>query len=269
MKNRINLDGFLFKNKERVIKKINYFKKLGKEKIHIVFDFDRTLIKGKNQKGQRITVWDAIEKFVPKEQQKESIRLYKKYKPLEMKQKLSLKQTIEWWEWNLNIFKGIKSSEIKKASCMIQTRAFVKEFFTLCDKKKIPTIIISASVKNIIDLWCQREKIKPTKILSTELTFFNGRVSGWEKKTLIHSLNKKEKGHKEIKKIKLTRPGTILIGDSLDDVPMVEGDKNVIRIAIYDTKHGDNGNFDEFINQFDLVFKGNNFRPMLKILNLF
>ena len=205
MKNRINLDGFLFKNKERVIKKINYFKKLGKEKIHIVFDFDRTLIKGKNQKGQRITVWDAIEKFVPKEQQKESIRLYKKYKPLEMKRRLSLKQAIEWWEWNLNIFKGIKSSEIKKASCIIQTRAFVKEFFTLCDKKKIPTIIISASVKNIIDLWCQREKIKPTKILSTELTLFNGRVSGWEKKTLIHSLNKKEKGHKEIKKNKINK----------------------------------------------------------------
>ena len=269
METQINLNNFLFRSKEKVTQKINSFKKSGKDKIHIVLDFDRTLVRGKNQKGKNITVWDAMEKFVPKELQMESIKLYKKYRSLEMKRKLSEKQAIKWWEWNLNIFKCIKSSEIKKASYIIQTRPFVKEFFILCKKKKIPTIIISASVKNIIDLWCQREKIKPTKILSTELTFFNGRVSGWEKKTLIHSLNKKEKGHKEIKKIKLKRPKTILIGDSLDDVYMVKGDKNVIRIAIYDTKHGYKGNLEEFINQFDLVFKGNNFRPMLKILNLF
>jgi HAD superfamily phosphoserine phosphatase-like hydrolase len=269
MKTQINLNEFLFKSKERVTQKINSFKKSGKEKIHIVLDFDKTLVMGKNQKGENITVWDAIEKFVSKELQMKSIRLYKKYRPLEMKRKLSEKQAIKWWEWNLNIFKGIKSSEIEKASHIIETRPFVKEFFILCKKKKIPTIIISASVKNIIDLWCQREKIKPTKVLSTELFFHNGRVSGWKRETLIHSLNKREKGHKEIKKIKVKRPKTILIGDSLDDVYMVEGDKNVIRIAIYDTKDSYKGNLKEFINQFDLVFKGNNFRPMLKILNLF
>jgi HAD superfamily hydrolase (TIGR01544 family) len=271
MKNKsLIFNKFLVKNKKAVIEKITSFQRQGRDKIHIVLDFDRTLVRGKNQKGKNITVWDAIEKFVPKELQMESIRLYKKYRPLEIKRKLSEKQAIKWWGWNLDLFKGLKASRIEEASRLLQTRPFVREFFNICQGKNIPTIIISASIKNVIESWCRKEKIQPTMVLSTELFISNEEITGWKKDTLIHSLNKRERGHREIKKIKVARPKTILIGDSLDDVSMVEGKDNVIRIAIYDPNYSnDNSELNEFMKRFDLVFIGDNFRPIMEILDLF
>lgn len=271
MKNKsLNFNKFLSKNKKDVIKKITSFQKQGRGKIHIVLDFDKTLVRGKNKKGQNITVWDAMEKFVPRKKQLESIEKYKKYRAFELKQKLSVSQAIEWWGWNLDLFKGLKASRIEEASRLLQTRPFVREFFNACQGKNIPTIIISASIKNVIESWCQREKIYPTMVLSTELSISNGKIVDWKKDTLIHSLNKKEKSHREIEKIKTGRPKTILIGDSLDDVPMAEGKDNVIRIAIYDPKHGsDNNKLNELMEKFDLVFIGDSFRPITEILDLF
>ena len=271
MKNKpLNFNKFLSKNKKDVIKKIKSFQKQGRGKIHIVLDFDKTLVRGKDEKGRRITVWDAMEQFVPKEKQLESIEKYKKYRAFELKQKLSVTQAIKWWGWNLDLFKGLKTSRIEEAACLLQTRPFVKEFFNICQEKNIPTIIISASIKNVIESWCQKEKIQPTLVLSTEFSLSNGKIADWKKNTLIHSLNKREKGHREIKKIKTARPKTILIGDSLDDVPMAEGKDNVIRIAIYDPKHGsDNNKLNELMEKFDLVFIGDSFRPIMEILDLF
>ncbi len=268
MKNKY-LD-FIVKDKKAIIKKIKSFQKQSKEKIHIVLDFDKTLVRGKDEKGRNITVWDAMEQFVPREKQLESIEKYKKYRAFELKQKLSVTQAIRWWKWNLDLFIGLKESRIKEASRLLQTRPFVREFFNVCQEKNIPTIIISASIKNVIESWCQKEKVQPTMVLSTELSVSKGKITDWKKDTLIHSLNKREKGHKEIKKIKVARPKTILIGDSLDDVPMVKGKGNVIRIAIYDPKYGnDNSELNEFTKQFDLVFIGDDFKPIIKILNLF
>jgi len=271
MKNKsLNFNKFLVKNKKAVIKKITSFQRQGRDKIHIVLDFDRTLVRGKDKKGRRITVWDAIEQFVPRKKQLESIEKYKKYRAFELKQKLSVTQAIEWWGWNLDLFKGLKVSKIEEASRLLQTRPFVREFFNICQERNIPTIIISASVKNVIESWCLKEKIQPTMVLSTELFISNKKISGWNKDTLIHSLNKREKGHREIKKIKSARPKTILIGDSLDDVSMVEGKDNVIRIAIYDPSYSnDNSELNEFMKRFDLVFIADNFRPIMEILDLF
>jgi HAD superfamily phosphoserine phosphatase-like hydrolase len=271
MKNKyLNFNKFLVKNKKAVIKKITSFQRQGRGKIHIILDFDRTLVRGKNQKGKNITVWDAIEQFVPRKKQLESIEKYKKYRAFELKQKLSVTQAIEWWGWNLDLFKDLKASRIEEASRLLQTRPFVREFFNICQGKNIPTIIISASIKNVIESWCRKEKIQPTMVLSTELFISNEEITGWKKDTLIHSLNKRERGHREIKKIKVARPKTILIGDSLDDVSMVEGKDNVIRIAIYDPNYSnDNSELNEFMKRFDLVFIGDNFRPIMEILDLF
>ena len=238
--------------------------------MHVILDFDKTLVRGLDKNGRKITVWDAMEQFVPRQKQLESFEKYKKYRAFELKQKLSAVQAIEWWGWNLDLFKGLEASKIKDASHLLQTRPFVKEFFNICQKKNIPTIIVSASIKNVIEEWCRRERIRPTLLLSTELLISNKKITGWKKATLISSINKREKGHREIKKIKTTSPNTILIGDSLDDVPMVEGKNNVIRIAIYDPRHGhDNSEINEFMKKFDLIFIGDSFKPVTEVLDLF
>ena len=152
-------------------------------------------------------------------------------------------------------------------------RPGVKELFNICSKKNIPTIIISAGVRDVIEAWCQRFEIKPSIILSTNLFFdSDGIISGWDKKTLIHILNKKEKGHQEIKKIRKLRPNTILIGDSIKDESMVSGVKNVLRIMVDDPRkddlHRNEMFYDNTFKKFDLIIKNKSLYPVVDIIKL-
>lgn len=274
MKTSLPLEDFLFRKKESVLEKLNFFIKSGKNKLHLLLDFDRTLTKSWNKAGENVSVWEVLRSHLPKKSQEEYQRFYNKYRVLEMENRLKLSDTITWWERILGLFQENKLnwSDIKKdIDLRMPIRPFIKELFEVCEDNNIPTIIISAGIKDIIELWCQKFKIKPTVILSTKLIFSpEGFMTGWNKDSLIHVLNKREKGHKEIHKIKSNRPNTILIGDSLDDIFMVEGEKTVLRIAVYDPRGDDKvNNLEEFTKKFDLVIKNGTLQGVVKILNLF
>ena len=147
----------------------------------------------------------------------------------------------------------------------------LKNYLKSAKKRIIPTIIISAGIKDIIELWRQRFEINPTIILSTNLTFSSeGYINGWDKDSLVHVLNKKEKGNKEVEKIKLKRPNTILIGDSLDDASMIEKEENVLRVAAHELRQDDKiKKIKEFTKRFNLVIKDGTFRSVVEILSLF
>jgi len=258
---------FLFKNKEKVTNKLNHFIRSGKNRVHLILDFDRTITQGKNKEGRDITVWQALISLLPPQAQLEYKRFHDKYGVLEVNNKLSVTDAVMWWESILRLFKEnrIKLLDIKRAADGMRVRPYAKDLFKICVQKRIPVVIISAGIKNIIELFCKKEDIKPTILLSTELTFSSrGHVNGWKKETLIHVLNKKERGHQEIKKIKSPRPNTIVIGDNLNDASMVQGEKNVLRIAINPM-----GAEKEFLQKFDLIIKGESLLPIIKILNLF
>jgi len=273
MKKPLDLEEFFYlENKEKTTKKLCSFINSGKNKIHLLLDFDRTLTKGRDRSGKDLTVWGVLKALLPPGAQLEYDQLYEKYRVLEIENRLSTVAAIQWWKSILNLYKEnkIKLSEIKKAANQIQIRPYSKKLFEICKKKNIPIIIISAGIKNVIELFDKKAKINPTLLLSTELTFSSkGYVNGWKKSSLIHVLNKKEKGHHEIKNIKFSRPNTILLGDSLDDVSMVNGENN-LKIAVYDPrKDSKNEKLKEFIEKFDLIIKGETLYPVIKILNLF
>jgi hypothetical protein len=101
----------------------------------------------------------------------------------------------------------------------------------------------------------QEYGIDPSMILATEFDVEeNGQVIGWKRDTLIHMLNKREMGHKELSVIRDQRPNVVLVGDVPDDVHMVEGD-NVLRIRVIDPRKGETYDADKVIQQsFDVGF---------------
>jgi len=272
----ISPEDFLFQEEERknILRKLKFFTGSGRDKLHLLLDFDRTLTKSKNELGENVTTWEILRVHLPQEAQKEYQQFYKKYRRLETENKMAVSDAIIWWERILNLFQEneLKWLDIAKdVEERIPIRPCAKELFEICEKKNIPTIIISAGIKDIIELWCQRFEISPTIILFTNLTFSSeGYMNGWDKDSLIHVLNKKEKGHKEVEKIKLKRPNTILVGDSLDDASMIEGGENVLRIAVYEPRKDDKiKKVKEFTERFNLVIKDGTFRPVREILSLF
>lgn len=264
----------LFKNEKQFFLKLNFFIKDGKNKLHLLLDFDRTLTKSANKLGENISTWEILKIHLPQEAQKEYQQFYKKYRTLEIENHMTINDAIIWWEAILKLFKKnkLKWSDIAKdVEEKMPMRLYTKELFKICEKKNIPAVIISAGIKDVIELWCQKFEINPNLILSTDLTFSSeGYMDGWHKESLIHVLNKKEKGHHEIQKIKSERPNTILIGDSLDDASMIDGEENVLRIIVNNPRE-DNKNIkiEELFEKFDLVIKDGTLHSVIKILNLF
>lgn len=271
MKELLTEKGIIFKEKKIFFSKLRTFLNAGKEKIHLLLDFDRTLTKSQNELGENVSAWEILRAHLSPKSQKKYQEFYNKYYTLEVEGQLTAKDAVIWWEKILGLFKRDKlrwSDIVRDVEKKMPIRPYTKELFEICEKKNIPVIIISAGIKNIIEYWCQRVKIKPKIILSTNLIFSSqGYMMGWQKDSLIHALNKKEKGHKEIREIKLKRPNTILIGDSLDDASMIEGEKNVLRVVIWGTII--KKRFREANKSFDLIIRSGNFYPVIKILKLF
>jgi cytosolic 5'-nucleotidase 3 len=271
------IDKFICGDKEKNLKKIEFFLKHGKEKIHLVLDFDRTLTKSQNDLGENVTTWEILKTHLPIKGQKEYQRLYNKYRPLEVKNIMKLSDAVIWWEKILDLYKKNKlrwsdiANDVEKR---MPIRPGTKELFDTCEKKGIPIIIISAGIKDVIGIWCQKFKIKPTLILSTNLNFdSDGYIKGWDKNSLIHVLNKKEKGHQEVSKMKKLRPNIFLIGDSIDDAHMVGGAKKVLRIILDDPRidAGRKGGmfYNKMLQKFDLIIKEKSLFPVVDIIKLF
>lgn len=268
------LKNFYCKDKKGAIEKINSILTSGQDRVHLTLDFDRTLTQHQNKLGEDVTTWRILGAHLNEKTRLEFEKLYNKYRPLEIKNKMKLSDAAAWWTEVLNLY---KESKLKLSDIMddveqkMPMRPGTKELFDVCDRKGIPAIIISAGIKDVIELWCRKFKIKPAVILSTNLFFDSeGFISGWDKKSLVHILNKKEKGHREITNIRKTRPNTILIGDSLNDASMVGGFKKVLRIIVdnsrIDDLSGARAFYDDIFKKFDLIIKNKSLFPVVGII---
>jgi cytosolic 5'-nucleotidase 3 len=222
---------------EKANQKINQFVQGGIEKLHIVADFDRTLTKGIT--GYRgATTWGILERFLKPEYQEVEKELYLHYRTLELQGTMTAEDAVHWWESTLenyiraDISFGDVQKEIRKE---LVPRDGVQELFSLTTDIRVPVIIISAGIKNIIDFWCSEYEFSPQLVLSTELIFDGeSHIIGWKKESLVHVLNKNEQALPFTKSIQESRPNVVLIGDSFDDAAMANGDTNVLRILVDD-----------------------------------
>lgn len=268
------LVNFFYKDKSKISKKLSSFISGGKSKLHLVLDFDRTMTTSRNELSENVSTWELLRKHLSVESQKEYQRFYNLYRQKEVKNRLTRADAVTWWESILTLFKkenlkwSIIKSTIRKE---MPARQHVRELFDACRKKNIPTIVISAGIKDVINIWCEKHEIKPTKTLSTKLLFStDGQIKGWDKKSLIHVLNKKERGHSEVTKIRLSRPHTILVGDSIDDTHIVAGEENVLRIMVHDPRKDDSKkSINKFLQYFDLIITNGNLLPVAKLVDLF
>jgi len=246
----------------------------GKEKLHLILDFDMTLTKTINQFGEHVATWQLLMSHLSEKGKKEYQNLYNRYRPLEAANKMTNSVAVEWWEETLNLLvkNRLKWSDIlSDVEERMPVREGVKELFDICEQKEIPILIISGGIRDVIEVWCQKLNIKPAIILSTNLNFDSkGFIKGWDKNSLIHAFNKKEQGHEEVSKIRKLRPNTILVGDSPDDYSMVDGDEMVLRILIDDPRPGESllGN-NAKKDKFDMIIKDKSLFPVVEMIKFF
>lgn len=267
-------DNLLYASPEHTVAKIDTFIQAGAGQLQLVFDFDRTLTISKPGNNEDITTWHILNEHLPQPGKDRYRKLFKQYRAREISGALTQTDATTWWSSILNLFvehqidmTNVEKDFLSKASI----RPGTKELFDTCATHGIPTIILSAGIKDVIELWAQTYQIHPTIILSTSLQLDkNGKTSGWDKESLVHVLNKKEIGHPELQKIRTERSKTILIGDSLNDADMAEGTESVFRILINDPRDDENKNntalHAKAFQTFDAIIETGNLYPVQQLI---
>ena len=226
----------------------------GAAKLHILADFDRTMtyafVNGKNVPSMISILRD--ENYLSSDYAKEAHRLFSKYHPIEIDPKISKtakkRAMKEWWmsHFDLLIESGLNKKDIASAitSDMIKLRDGFKEFASKLRDSNIPLIIMSSSGLggNAIEMYLQRHSLlfDNIRIVSNKFEWDSSGNAKAVIKPIIHTLNKDETVLKKFPFYQeiSDRKNVILLGDSLDDVGMIEGFdfSNLIKIAFINRK---------------------------------
>ncbi len=212
----------------------------GKEKLHILSDFDRTLthafVNGEKVPSL-ISILRSSGKYLGENYAKEAQSLYKKYHSIEINPKIPIgkkkKAMEEWWKthFKLLIKSGLNKKHLEEVakSPKIKFREGALEFFDFLYTHKIPLIIMSSSGLggDIISMVFKKTGKLYSNIYIVSNSFIwdkNGNAID-VKKPIIHIFNKNETILKDFSfypKIE-TRKNVLLLGDSLGDIGMIEG----------------------------------------------
>lgn len=263
----------LFINNKEKLEKIT----LEKDNFYVVADFDKTITKG-NSNSTWAVMANANE--IGEEYTKKRTDLYNHYRPIEIDVNLSDEKKSEemsnWWKAHINLFYeyGLKEESIKKSikNGGLEYRTGAKEFLNKMNEFKIPVIIISAGIGNIIKEFLENENdyFENIKIVSNFINFENGIIKNIEGST-IHALNKNiiRLDNESKEKIK-NRKNILLLGDGLADLKMISEEdlEHAITVGFLEEKIEENLKY--FNNSFDIVLTNQGtFTDVNKILKIY
>jgi cytosolic 5'-nucleotidase 3 len=238
-------DRLYYRDIESVSSKLTSFAAAGPQKLHIVSDFDLTLTAGKHP-GDNLGTWDVMDALMPEEGVARHTAIYQSFRPIEVAGKLTQAIAAEKWAETLDLITSYHMSidDIEEAFLSVaMLRPGAKDMFDTCKRIGIPTVILSSGIRNVIEIMAKHYGIHTDFILSNDLAIdTSSHVSGWQKDSLVHVLNKREMGHGELTELRATHPNILLLGDVPADADMVEGHDDVIRIRVLDPRKGETYN---------------------------
>jgi len=212
----------------------------GKEKFHVLADFDGTLTYDHNEKGKLYPSLISVLRdgdYISKDYAEKAHELANKYRPKEKDESLPLaerKQAMtNWWNehFDLLIKSGLNEKHLEDIanSGIIKLRKGSRELIDYLHEEKIPLVIISSSgIGEAIKIYLEKEKLMHDNIyLITNLFKWNERGNATKIiKPVIHSMNKDETVVKNFPKIyeKIKdRKNVLMLGNSLGDLEMITG----------------------------------------------
>ena len=261
------MENILIKDKKAFEQKLNKIKSEGRNSLHVIADFDKTLTKA-FVKGQRThSAMAQIREggYLTRDYAPRSFALYDKYYPIEISKKIPQeiknKKMQEWWSKHIKLLakcgmnRDVVLDIIKKKK--LRARGGALELFDVLHKKNIPIVIFSAAVGDIIKEFLKSEgKLYDNICIVSDFFDYdeNGKVKGY-KSDIIHIFNKN--GY-ELRKLAFferikNRKNMILLGDSLADLNMAQGIdyKTILKIGFLNEYIEKNK--EEYKNNFDAV----------------
>jgi 5'-nucleotidase len=263
------MQNIYIKNERELEYKIDSIKQDGKDSLHVIADFDRTLSSVCNNKGEEedksLFIKFRLCANFGEDYNKKYDALYDKYYPIEIDESLSLdyrsKMMDNWWQEyvDLDIQAGSNLTRIEKTldKLNLELRHNIFEFFEQLQRNDIPLLIFSGGIKPYISGFLKRRNItyKNISIIANDFEFDkDGKLLGYKGK-IIHTFNKNEAiiSHDSHFKTLKEKQNIILLGDHIGDLKMAEGlpHKTKITIGFYNAKN--ETNLQKYIDSFDIV----------------
>jgi 5'-nucleotidase len=262
-------ENIIIENPERFNLLREKISEAGPEKFHILADFDRTLIRA-FVNGKEVPSMLSVlreEGYLTSDYSEKAKALFNKYHAIEINPNIpkeeKKKAMREWWtkHFELLIKSGLNKKDIEKAvnSGNLKFRDGAKEFFEILKKLNIPLVIMSSSGLggDAIKMFLEKEGCFFPNIHIIGNVFEwneNGNAAG-VKEPIIHGMNKDEtmlQNFPVFEKIE-NRENVLLMGDSLDDVGMIEGFEceNLIKIGFLNSNIEEN--LEKYKETFDVV----------------
>lgn len=256
-------------NNKGLAKVKDEIRKGGAYQLHVLSDFDRTLTKAfvGGEKTPSIISELRSKNYISEVYSKKAHELFEKYHPIEIDLNISKKEKnekmYEWWKkhFELLIKSGLNKTHLEKIieNGKIQFREGAGEFLDFIHEKNIPLVIISSAGlgKESISMFLKKQKklYDNIHIISNEYKWGKNGNAVAIKEPIIHCLNKSEVSlqklpiYKDLKK----RKNVLLLGDSIDDIGMIEGFdyNNLIKIGFLNENTGEN--LEQYKKNFDIL----------------
>jgi phosphoserine phosphatase len=244
----------------------------GPDLLEARLDFDRTMT---TNGPKDVTSWDVLGDLLPPWAQNVDQKMYKYYQPRELAHTLTIPEAEEWWNNTLQLYVDsmVNIHRIEDAAGSISLRPATKDFFDTCRDGDIHTTILSAGIKEVIEVVNKHEGIQPNFVMSNSLESDpqTGIITGWDRDKVIHILNKGERGSPQLADIRQRRPNTIIIGDAIEDTSMADDHESgtVLRVRVGDPHKIHPSKIGEYMEEsfmagYDMVRLGD-FRPIDKL----
>lgn len=252
-------------DQDKLRSKIKHLRESGIEKLHIITDFDRTLTTRNSDDTIATTSWAIFAQVLPESYVTERKKLFDHYRPIELDTSLDIEKRArymkEWWNIHLdllikyNLSKNTVSQVAHKANITI--RDGVSKFFEFTNKHKIPVLIFSAGIGDVVHVVLQKYIESHNAHIIANHFLYNSKdeVSGFQKE-IIHTLNKNEHiiQNESYYHIIKDRKNCILFGDTLEDASMSDGLQHdtIIKIGFL---NGDTSQLESFKKVYDIVLE--------------
>jgi len=239
----------------------------GKEKFHVIADFDRTLTKAfvEGQKTPTVIAQVRNGNYLTKDYAPKAHTLFDKYHPIEIDTNIDDKEKNEkmheWWmkHFELLVECGFNKKVIKEivAKGGIEFREGALKLIDILHEKNIPLVIMSAGPGDMIIEYLKKEGrlYDNVHVVANFYDFNEKGIAVKVREPIIHSVNKHET---EVKGLPIyedlvKRKNVLLLGDGLGDLGMIEGFpyENVIKIGFLN--YNIEESLDKFKENFDVV----------------
>jgi len=244
--------------------------KLNKDNFYVLMDFDRTITKGGS-----ISCWHILKysTLLGESFRKKYEIIHNKLKP-DGDDKLKIKCYEDTFKGYFKLQEDFNLNDTMIENAVreipIVFRDYANDFLKKMYKLKIPVIIISCSIKNILE-----KVLEEHNCYYDNIEIYSNYYDYSEQRNHIYNVTPYSKNKisfsDETNKMIENRKYVILLGDMVEDIKMVSQDKlkDTITIGFLDEDKGIEKNLEKYNSNFDIVLTNNSsFEDVIKILKI-